>query len=1564
MNLPCKPCSFRTLYDPFQSDFHLPVHIANHHCHSIFHPQGSHQYTRLLCFRLSLVNMDEHDDDPDCAGSEDDEQQRDGAAKPISAKKQLRRNIFNDYVAKRARNVTDDELQRAARSDDEERISIRDLLAREEGRKITEPREYQLELFERAKDRNVIAVLDTGSGKTHISVLLLRHVLEAELEHRAKGRAPKVAFFLVDSVALVMQQHSVLSENLAYKVEPLCGALNVDLWNKATWDEHLKANMAFVCTAEVLHQCLYHLIVRIDQVSLLIFDEAHHAKKEHPYAKIIRDYYLKEADPLRRPKIFGMTASPVDANVDDVREAAMRLETMLQAEIATTSNIALLQNFVHRPKEEVAQYRLNPTGTETSLHQEMVARYGNVAVLNSVFEKSKHATKELGTWCGDSVWRHALAEAEARKKERRVERAYNDRRKFPATDVQDEQVTKLREAEAFLETHQIGVPQLQEPILSDKVIVLCKYLQRFFGRPSDTRCIVFVERRYTARMLFQLFSCLESRPSHLKAGMLTGIGSSDDVSVTFRQQLLDLQKFRKGDINCMFATSVAEEGLDIPACNLVIRFDLYRTMLQYVQSRGRARHANSTYLHMLEQGNHEQQYQLRSVFQAEQVMRRFCEALPEDRKLNGNDDGGINERIESSSLDDADSATGAGLTGAASLAVLAHFVSTLPTEEERALSPMYNVLPDKGQFICEVVLPEASPVPSMTGATCPRKSLAKQSAALRMCVTLKEFGHLDQNWLPAYTKKLPAFRNAQLAVSEKKRGKYHMRTKPDLWTMGRGKPTAALYLTVLTVSEDLDRPHCPIGLLTREPLLQIPRFPIFLSTGEQTEVLIASVAVPLTVDEKVVNQLNTYTLRAFKDIWNKTYENDPLKMSWWLAPLKKPLVNEAATIATSEANELIDWESVAAVNEHEEHLWDSTMTEDWLRDRFLVDRWDGGRRFFVKCIVPNLRSSDPVPSDAVKLDKFSDTILNYTVRLWKRSREGKIWNCDQPVLLADQMLLRQDLLSPPADKEKSLRTKVYICPEPLKISALKSQHVAMLQVFPPVIHRIEQYLIALEAFALIGVEVSPALALEAMTKDNDGAEDEEGDEAVTVHSGMGANYERLEFIGDCFLKMATTLPLYARNISTREEDFHIERMLMLCNQNLRNTAIKLELFQYVRSQPFSRRTWYPEGLMLLDGRGHKRTGEALCTHALGDKTVADVCEAAIGAAFMQHNKQGTWKPEDWDAAVKAVTVMVNNETQTEHTMLRWSDYFASYEMPEVYKGACPESWLYMAREVEKAHDYHFKHPRLLRSAFTHGSMGLLSEGVPTYQRLEFLGDSLLDMACVSYIFYKYPTKDPQWLTEHKTAMVANRFLGALCVRLGLHKFLKHSGSSAIEQDITRYVQDVRELEAEAGGRPDYWTEGKEAPKCLPDILEAYVGAVFVDSGFDYGEVQRFFDVHIQPYFEDMSVYDTFARKHPMTQLQNRLEIDLGCRDFRLMGQAIEPLPGLQVKYIAGVMIHDQVVVDDVGKSGRYSKARACIKTLKLLEGLAHHDFVTRFRCDCKTEVDGDTSMERDIGSAI
>ena len=71
--------------------------------------------------------------------------------------------------------------------------------------------------------------------------------------------------------------------------------------------------------------------------------------------------------------------------------------------------------------------------------------------------------------------------------------------------------------------------------------------------------------------------------------------------VSLQEQVSILARFRTGKLNCLVSTSVAEEGLDVPQCQLVIRFDLPSSLLAFVQSRGRARMVSSDMVFMVDQ---------------------------------------------------------------------------------------------------------------------------------------------------------------------------------------------------------------------------------------------------------------------------------------------------------------------------------------------------------------------------------------------------------------------------------------------------------------------------------------------------------------------------------------------------------------------------------------------------------------------------------------------------------------------------------------------------------------------------------------------------------------------------------------------------------------------------------------------------------------------------------------------------------------------------------------------------------------------------------------------------
>lgn len=129
--------------------------------------------------------------------SDEDDLPISSQAKDSAERRRAQNAAFNSWVAQKAEQVTETEVKEALKTTNDEVLSVRNMLAKQETSVISSPREYQMELFERAKEDNVIAVLDTGSGKTLIAVLLLRHILEKEVEDRAAGLPPRISFFLV-----------------------------------------------------------------------------------------------------------------------------------------------------------------------------------------------------------------------------------------------------------------------------------------------------------------------------------------------------------------------------------------------------------------------------------------------------------------------------------------------------------------------------------------------------------------------------------------------------------------------------------------------------------------------------------------------------------------------------------------------------------------------------------------------------------------------------------------------------------------------------------------------------------------------------------------------------------------------------------------------------------------------------------------------------------------------------------------------------------------------------------------------------------------------------------------------------------------------------------------------------------------------------------------------------------------------------------------------------------------------------------------------------------------------
>ena len=240
------------------------------------------------------------------------------------------------------------------------------------------------------------------------------------------------------------------------------------------------------------------------QINLLIFDEAHHAKKNHPYARIMKDFYASlEKAGLRRPRILGMTASPIDSKSKPVDIEAARLEGLLHSEI-TTVDYTQFNAVIQPPDDTIAHYFVRGNSFETQLWKKLSALVGNNPILRKIFIYAEQCTKELGPWCADRVWQICLTEDVIQKVLARLEKEFTESEEKLAVSHLNDQRSVVLEAYRTISEHPLCAVKRHPQYLSNKVEVLMNVLNENFD-PATGKCIVFVEQRWTAILLEDLF---------------------------------------------------------------------------------------------------------------------------------------------------------------------------------------------------------------------------------------------------------------------------------------------------------------------------------------------------------------------------------------------------------------------------------------------------------------------------------------------------------------------------------------------------------------------------------------------------------------------------------------------------------------------------------------------------------------------------------------------------------------------------------------------------------------------------------------------------------------------------------------------------------------------------------------------------------------------------------------------------------------------------------------------------------------------------------------------------
>lgn len=452
-----------------------------------------------------------------------------------------------------------------------------------------EYREYQVSIARVAAEKSTLVVLPTGLGKTVIALLVIAEKLKEK-----KGKI----LFLAPTKPLVLQHTSFLREHLVLSEEEIIfftGEVSpkkrAEFWEKGT---------IIVSTPQVVENDIISRRIDLSNVCLIIFDEAHRAVGEYSYV-FVADQYKKQCD---QRLTLGITASP-GSDIERILEVCKNLG-ISNIEIRTKYDRDV-KPYVHEmdivwkkidvPPEFAQIIQLLKKALSVRLKALKDARVIESASLSTINRKKlldaqvkiQNALKSGGS---KALFMLATVQNEALKIYHAIEllqtqgtnalKGFFQRLQNEAKSKGGSRASKrimndplVSEALAYLKTLSIEHPKIQHVI---------DVVQDQFQKKPDSRVIVFTHYRDTA---LQVEEALKGKKFVKPVRFIGQAARGEEKGLSQKKQAEILEKFREGVFNTLIATSVAEEGIDIPSTDMVVFYEPIPSEIRTIQRRGR-----------------------------------------------------------------------------------------------------------------------------------------------------------------------------------------------------------------------------------------------------------------------------------------------------------------------------------------------------------------------------------------------------------------------------------------------------------------------------------------------------------------------------------------------------------------------------------------------------------------------------------------------------------------------------------------------------------------------------------------------------------------------------------------------------------------------------------------------------------------------------------------------------------------------------------------------------------------------------------------------------------------